>query len=426
MIAHHPRARPGRVLVLALLLHAGALVAQQPITLEEALQRASVANAHLPVAALNTAIARAQLREARARVKPRLFLDGDVHEGAPAQYSNGDARIQAIAADTLFDGGRLRANVRVSEYAVRGAEAGYRMTQKDLELDVRTQFAEGVRAQSEIDIRQEGVERLRAYLSLLEALRAGGQGVAGDVLRTQSRLADEEANIADAERQLDEAEVELNELMGVSPRAPLRLAPLPPPVPPVSPAAAATAPWLSVPDIAAARANVEATRLGITIARADLRPQLSVTADVGALPTLGPDLGTGLNTGRGLGGEITFWFTMPLLDAGILRARVQQAQLAAQQAEDSALVVRRQAELEWSRAVEQLEDLHHIVQLRSTSVPLARDAYLKVESLYRGGVGTALDVLDAYATWIDSRVMLAGAERDYREAQARLQRWGTP
>ena len=417
--------RPARLLVLGFVLSAGALGAQQPLTLEEALQRAAIANAHLPVAALNTAIARAQLREAHARMKPRLFLDGDIHQGAPAQYSNGDARIQAVAADTLYDGGRLRANVRISEYAVRGAEAGYRMTQKDLELDVRTQFAEGVRAQEEVEIRREGEARLRAYLALLEALRASGQGVAGDVLRTQSRLADEEANIADAERQLDEAQVELNELMGVSPRAPLQLAPLPPPAPPSAPVAA-MAPWLTVPDIAAAEADVAAARLGITIARADLRPQLSVTADLGALPTLGPDFGTGLNSGRGLGGEITLWFTMPLLDAGIFRARVQQAQLIAEQAADSAFVVRRQAELEWSRAVEQLQDLYHVVQLRSTSVPLARDAYLKVESLYRGGVGTSLDVLDAYVTWIDARVALAAAERDYREAQARLQRWGTP
>ncbi len=398
------------------------------ITLEEALRLAAEHNAHLPVAALNAAIAQAQLREARARLKPRLFLDGDVHEGAPPTYSAGDTRLQAIGVDTLFDGGRLRAGVRISEFQVRSAVASYRVAQKEVELDLRTWFATGVRFQREIAIRRAGLERLRNYLALIEALRASGQGLAGDVLRTRSRLALEEANVVDAERQLDEAQVEVNNLMGRHPRSAFIFAELPAPQRP--PAAAGT-PWLRTPDISQATALTEAARAAITIARADRRPQLSVTADVGVLPTL-PTLGnasgggSGLNTGRGAGAEITLWFTWPVFDAGIYRSRLEQAQLAARQAADSAFVVRRQSELEWSRAVEQLEDLFRAVDLRTRNVPLSRDAYLEVESLYRGGVGTALDVLDAYVTWVDAQVAQADAELNYRQAEARLLRWGSP
>ena len=398
-----------------------------PITLDQALARARLANAHLPVSAFNVAIARAQLREARARLKPQAFFDSDIHSGSPLNYSGGDARFQVVGVDTLFDGGRLRANVRINEQMTRGAQAGYRVTIKDVELNVLVAFTDGLRAQQEIAIRQAGLPRLRAYLTLLEAQQAAGQGVAGDVLRTRSRLADEEANIADAERLLDEAQLELNDLMGEPPRATLAFAPLPAPAPPTGLLAAeTTTPWLLAPDVQQAEAGTEAARAAIAVARADRKPQLSVTADVGVLPTFAGQPGTGLNTGHGAGGEVTFWLTLPFFDFGIYRSRLEQAQLAASQAADSARVVRRQSELEWSRAEEQLRDYYQIITLRSRSVPLARDAYLETESLFRGGRATSLEVLDAYTAWVDAQVGQVEAEMNYRQAEARLARWGSP
>ncbi|HVX39456.1 MAG TPA: TolC family protein [Gemmatimonadaceae bacterium] len=406
------------------LLAAPRLAAQHRYTLDDVLRAARAANAHLPVAALNVSIARQQLREAEARRKPRVFLDGDVHDGAPPAYTSGDARLQVIGADTLFDGGRLRATQTSAEHMLRAAISGYRVTEKDIDLDVRLRFADALDAQRTIDIRRTSLDRLRAYLTLIEAMRAGGQGVANDVLRTRARVAAEEANVADAERLFDDAQVDLNDLMGRPPREPLPLADLPSPTPVRS---SSDAPWRSVPDIAQADAITAAARAGVTVARADRRPQISITADVGYLPTLGnSNAGTGLNTGTGAGGELTLWFTWPIWDAGVFKARLAEAQLAAEQAADSALVVRRQAQLEWSRAIEQLDDLYQIVQLRASSVPLARDAYLQAESMYRGGVGTALDVLDAYSAWVDAQIAEVDATRDYRQAEARFIRWGTP
>ena len=54
----------------------------------------------------------------------------------------------------------------------------------------------------------------------------------------------------------------------------------------------------------------------------------------------------------------------------------------------------------------------------------AQDAYLQTESLYRGGQGTALDVLDAYDAWIQADQAQADATYNYRVSQADLIRWG--
>ena len=394
---------------------------RREITLDEALSAARVANAHLPVAALNVALIRQRLREQQAQNKPGLSWDGDLHAGAPTAYSGSDARLQLVGADTLFDGGRLRAAIASTQHLTRAATAGYRVVEKDLELAVRSRYADGLHAQQIGDIRRTSLDRLRNYLTLVQAQRAGGMGVASDVLRTQTHVASEEANIADAEGTFDDAEVDLNNLMGLPARGELTLQPMPLPVPPITPTGQ---PWTSVPDILNSEATAASADALVAATRADRRPQLWVSADVGRLQTIGST--PGLNVGTGNGAELTLWFNWPIWDFGGFKARLAQAQLAARQAADSATVVRRQAELEWSRAVEQIADFYHVYELRSRSVPVARDSYLQTESLYRGGIGTALDVIDAFSAWVDAQIAEADAILDYRQAEARLIRWGTP
>ncbi len=362
------------------------------------------------------------MRAARSRLYPGVYVDGDLHGGAPATYASSDARLQLVAADTLYAGGAVRAGRRIAAYRYRSASGGYRVAQKDVALQVKLRFAEALRYEREVVIRSEGIVRLRSYLIWLEARQAAGEGVAADVLRTRTRVAAEEANIADAERLFDEAEVELNALMGRDPRADLEVVPLPTPGPPQP---AVDEPWLRTPDVLLAGWDTAAARQGILRARAERRPQLWASANLGWEPSFGPQPAP-LNTGTGRGVEAVIGFSLPLFDFGGYRARLAQARLALRQAADSLLVVRRQARLDWARAVEDLEDLYRVYQLRAQSVPIARDSYLEAEATYRGGAGTALEVLDAYSGWIDAEVARAQAAMDYRQAEAQRVRWGTP
>ena len=60
------------------------------------------------------------------------------------------------------------------------------------------------------------------------------------------------------------------------------------------------------------------------------------------------------------------------------------------------------------------------------AVPLARDAYLIAASLYRGGGGTALDVLDAFSSLLAAAQSYGEAVLSFRIAEATALRWGTP
>jgi outer membrane protein TolC len=66
------------------------------------------------------------------------------------------------------------------------------------------------------------------------------------------------------------------------------------------------------------------------------------------------------------------------------------------------------------------------VQIREQAVPLARDAYLIAASLYRGGSGTALDVLDAFSSLLAAAQSRSDAVLGFRIAEATALRWGSP
>ena len=102
-----------------------------------------------------------------------------------------------------------------------------------------------------------------------------------------------------------------------------------------------------------------------------------------------------------------------------------QARLARDRSAQSLVVAERNARLEWSRAHTLRAGTYDELQVRVRAVPMAHDAYLEAASLYRGGQGTALDVLDSYANWIAAADAHLATLYEYRAARAALDRWGT-
>jgi outer membrane protein TolC len=110
----------------------------------------------------------------------------------------------------------------------------------------------------------------------------------------------------------------------------------------------------------------------------------------------------------------------------VYRSRVVQAELAEKAATQRLSVAQRRVRLEWKRARAGLRALYLEVDARAHTIEIARDSYLQAESLYRGGVGSALEVLDAYDAWSAGSQAHAETVLRYRLAQAELLRLGTP
>ncbi len=422
------RALAGVVLLVgAPCARAAPLLAQSPdsaapLSLEAALDTARAHNAGLPVARMAVQAAVARARQARGALFPTLSVDGDVHSGVPQAYASSDAFIRVLGETPIYQGGELRANLIQAGEEASALGYGYRSSVRDVERSVRGAYGRVLRAQDALAFLRRGEERLQAYLRVVESRRAAGQGVGADLLRTRQRLAAARGDIAAAERELENARLQLNDVLGRAPTAPLALAPLPEPA---APPDTAGAPWLTVPDVAEAMSRIRAAAAGVRSARAGRRPHLSLQADVGAQPFVGSDVAL-MNNGRGGGAEVMLSFSLPFWDMGIYRGRVAEASANLEQARAEAEVTRRFARLSWAQAEADVAGLFREYQARTESAAAAQDAYLQAESLYRGGQGTALDVLDAYDAWVQAERSRLDAVYGYRLAQADLIRWGTP
>ena len=425
---------------LLLFFASWAAAAQTSMSLDEILAEAHAANAKLPVAAFDVTIAQEKHNEARAERWLRVAVEGDFIYAPPSGYDPvltnlGEFRLQAVGRQPIYDGGSRRAAVAKTEAELSAASGRYRMEEKDLVLDVTSRYNELLAARQEANTRREGIGRLETYRSQLRSRQASGQAVAADLLKTEVRLGSEQANVLEAEKKADDARLALNDLMGRDPRALLEIATLPIPETPVSPEPPA---WEEGPEVVSAQADARAADAALEIARAERRPHLDLSADVGFwgsdtsrwipldIKATDPDATFWDRVKRDAGYSISLFFSWPVFDFGAVRARIAQADVALRQARQKVEVARRDARLKWEQARSAMDSLRKEIDLLVKAAPAAKDAWLEAESRYRGGTTTSLEVLDSYGSAIDAAVRLSDAASRFRIAQALLARWGTP
>jgi len=410
-----------QAVVLAAACLPAAARAQEVVDIEEALREARVHNARLPVAAFDTSMAEAGVREASGRLWPSVGVGGHLHGGAPSRYASGDGRLQLLLDVPLYAGGALRADVRRARADRAVTSARYRVAVRDVDLEVRLRFTQALALQDEIALRRRGLERLGRYVDLIGARQRSGEPVTGDLLKARVRRERQQADLEVARRGFADAMLELEDLLGREPGDSLVLAPLPEPAPP---GAAGERPWEEAPDVRAAVSAEKSAAASIDAVRADRRPHLDLALNAGTEPVIGGSFEAPLNTGRGSGAEVTLTLAWPLWDNGVYSGRLQAAQLASRKAQAESEVARRQARLGWTRARAELDHLYREIGVRRRAVPSAEDAWLQMESLYRGGDATSLEVLDAFDEWVQAGLDALGATLEYRAAAARALRWG--
>ncbi len=405
------------VAVLALAL----LAAAPAVTLDQALNEARQANAQLPPAREAVAEAGARAEEARAQRLPAFSVFGDTQYGLPLDYSDQEIALHAGATWGVFHGGERRARLRAELGGQEVARAALRLSERALELQVRLRYAELVELDDEVRFRADALARLRDYLERLQARAASGEPVGADELRTHVRVGEDEAAALDLQRARDDAAVALNVLMGRPPRAPLSLAPLPFPSSPVPPAPAKSE---LLPDLARMQAEIQVAAAQLDVARAARLPWIDLQGQAGAVePFFGStDLGPTASQ-LGAGFFVALTLRWPVFQFGALRAAVAAAEHAHHRAELEATATERAADQSAATAQVDLANLFALLKARAKLVPEARDAFLQAQTRYLGGVGTALDVLDSYRTWVDAQVAEAGTLFSYRRADAERVRW---
>jgi outer membrane protein TolC len=410
-----------RLLIGLLVAVPSAARSDVPLSLDAAIREASVANARLPLARFDIASSRTFVPEARSDLFPTFSIAGSARDARPGTY---DQNLEVFARGPLYDAS-IRPRIRVAHANIAAALARYRMTEADLELEVRTRFSDAIEAQAEVAIQREAIARLTSYVDTIKLRQVAGEGVEADLLNGQAALATQDAALLDAELRVEDDRLQLNDLLGRDPIAPLVLAPPPMPAA-VAPATSAT-PWIRTPDVSVVAAEALAARESIAVARAEHRPNVTYELGAGLIGVQSaqdPNESYASRILRGFGVSATLSLNWTLFDFGGYRARTHRAEINRDIALANETVIVRAARLAFEQARLDLETLLRAVDLNARAVSATRDAYLAAESVYRGGSGTALAVIDAHRIWVSTAITNANVQLRYRLAEANYIRRG--
>ena len=407
------------------------------ITLQDALDRAKQVDAQYNLALADAVVAREDRLQAKASLLPSVshttqYL-GTQGNGVAASgrfvtndgvhvYRSWGVVHQDITPNTFF-----KSSYRRAQAAEALAAAKVQIAQRGLAVTVTRNYYAFVTAQRKYATAQQSVQQAQRFLDISRQQENLGQVAHSDVVKAQIQYEQQSQNFQEATLAMENGRLnlavllfpDLNENFTVvddldSSRAL-------PPFPEVQEMGANQNPELRVAQEALRQATQD-----IRIARNAMLPTLAIDGNYGieanafalhSRVAAAPQYGPLPNLGYYLVGN----FQLPIFDWGGRRSKVRQAE-----------VRERQARVELTQAQRQLLGnlylfYNEALTARAAVDTLRRASDLAAESLrlinlrYQAGESTALEVVDAQNTLVQTRNAYDDAQTRYRVAVANLQ-----
>ena len=404
----------------------------RPLTADEA---ALLGLAHQPgvdIAAWQVEAARGRTRQVQAPLNPQVsvattygFLDQNL-DGAqaarPQQVSANAATSGSTGFTTtltvsqlLWDFSHTRDLVRQARLQESAAWANLAGARSDLVAQVKSAFYSYVQNLRLVTVARENLESLRAHEALAWSRFRGGVGLPRDVVQAQAALAAGFTSLSQAETVAASSRVALAQLMGIDPRTPLVPAESGEPFGETGEIDALTEQaLLRRPELASARAGLQAAELGLEAAYSSNAPSISLQTHYQQIPLTGS-----VTTNRLLGQVVAQW---DVIDGGARAGSVQQARALLATARDQERQARLQVLTDVSQAWLNLHTAAERVQSAEVGVRSAQESLRLAVNRYRAGVGLFLDVLDAQSTLVQALADRVNAQRSVDLARVALAR----
>lgn len=378
---------------------------------------------------IDVRIAVARLAEAEARTTAERAANwpsvdasadasatGDISGDAASSTAAGLGAALAFVPDVF--GGRRRQIEQVEATA-----AARRFDIEDVKrvtaASIAERYIELRRSRARLDLLTTSLELQQQTLDIVRQRAEAGLSADLDVQRAASDLARTRAqrgslDIAEA-RSLHDLAILTGALPGTLGLEPAAETTIPDFADPVAPGVPADL-LRRRADLQAAERDLAAASAAIGVATAELYPAFSIPGSITA------DLGSADRLVGDVVARIGAAVDVPVFDAGRRRAGVDIAEARAEQA----LLTYRQTLLE---AVGEVEDA--LVSIRAVeartaelerAVAASEQAFDQLDALYREGLASFIDILDAQRTLIDSRESLLDSQADHALAVIALHR----
>ena len=399
------------------------------------------------------AITEAQVTTSRASAFPQLRLTGTyshVLANARARAVNqvfnqpNTYNVNANLSQTLFQGGREFASWRAARRVRESARLTAGETRAEVAVDVLRAYLAASLAERFEHIRGENLILASQRVTQSEQLFTAGRVARYDVLRSRVERANLEPLVIQAQNDRELAILDLRRLLNLPPDAPVQLTTTIDSTTMPLILAAASYEDANVEDrssVRAAELTVRARRDGVSIARADWLPTISVFFQTGvqAFPQSGFPPGRGETAARfcpegspadrscqngGWFGDRTLGvnFSWPLFDGLRAKGAIDLAQANLEVAEIALAQEREAVAIEIAAARAELSRSRAVFAARRQTVGEADEAFRLASLRYSRGIGTSLEVSDSQLQLLISQTDEAQSAVDLYLAAAELAR----
>jgi multidrug efflux system outer membrane protein len=288
-------------------------------------------------------------------------------------------------------------------------EWGRRMTVSTVVENVATAYLQLRTLDSELEITRQTLEARKQSLQLTETLEQGGSGTLADVRQAEQLLYTAAAAIPDYERQIEQEENSISILLGRNPGPIVREAsemdwPKPEQIPTGIPSRLLE----RRPDIQQAEAELVAANANVGVAKAQLFPQVSLSAMSGVASSQLKGLVDGKNAYWLASGNLT----QTIFDGGRLRSNLRLSEAQKQEQVFAYQRTIKQAFQSVSDALIGLEKYREFREQEANLTASAEDATRLARLRYHGGSTSYLEVLTNDTNYYTAQLNLAVAQED--------------
>lgn len=380
---------------------------------------------------LEEQIAREDVRQARAAFFPQISLPLTYTGTTPSRLRLPDepptfSFVSASAINettallnvsgTIDLAGRLRAALARSRALLEAANAGTRVARRELVLaTVDAYYALSLTRQRR-RLADETLALAEGFVSVAEALKERGEGEEADVIRARTASATQRDALEQARAAEFAAMNLLRTLTGIDFSTQVLTSHLTDNVPSASDFNSYTEDIIrSRPELAQIDAQAKAARAEARAARRELLPELTYSLNGGF------DAGDFRPVGRYAGGSAIISLNIPVFNFGASRSRERQARLRSEQLDiQRELLVRQLRQEFYINRANALGAIERMRELRQASETAQRNM-TSIFMRYRTKKATILDVVDAQASFAETRSAYYQAIVDYHTSRIRLE-----
>ena len=439
-------------LALLVVLTVDSARAQDVVTLGEAVQTALDRSPELRRAETNDRARALAVQAARAGRLPTITASASPRQqyGLAFDQTTGQLTSQTIETVnlgvggqiTIYDGGRTRAAVRQAELERTAANASVERSRQEVALDVAQAFLQLLLDRELVEIQQGQLAAAVSQRDQVRELVDAGARPRADLVAQQAVVAERELAVVEAEGAVATDRVVLIQAIGLDPLGEYRF--VGPTLDDFEQRGLLAVPAIDLADLlATARArradlrartlDVDALEAAVATARANGKPTVDVSAQVGtgysslqtrALGTA-PEIPVVLGDGTPVlvggapltfpgpsdrtltpiytqfadnrGGSLGLTFTLPLYDAARTRREVARARILTEDARVQRDALVRQIDAEVQTALVQAQTAQSRLGASETQVEAAQAALAVEQDRYALGAGTLYDVAQAQA-----------------------------